>query len=183
MFDLRSLLLTLLMLPIGLPGCSGERSARAGRQGAPPPLVDTLVTIFQQLRETAVANRSDNFLGFLDSSETCRLDVLSRSRGFASLRSYLEYQFASWPDPDTLSFNDLIYQPPYARIALSGTGARIGDGRERLRYTFLLYRRAGETWRLAAVSNLEKERFDLYGTELSYLETELPPKLRFPRLF
>jgi hypothetical protein len=141
------------------------------------------VTIFEELKEAAVDNRFEAFLDILDETEAARLRRLSRSHGFGSLRSFLKHQFAEWPDPDTLSFEDMAYHPPYARVALTGGGGRIGHRQEYVRYTFLLFKRERDSWRLAAVSRLEKARFDPYGVELGYLETELPPKLRFPRIF
>ena len=71
----------------------------------------------------------------------------------------------------------------YARLEWTGGASSIGYREERVRYTFILFKRHNSGWKLAAISTLEKERYDPYGTELTYLETELPPKLRFPRLF
>jgi hypothetical protein len=71
----------------------------------------------------------------------------------------------------------------YARLTMVGPGTRIGQDRERRRYTFLLFKRDGARWKLSAMSTLEKERYDPYGYEITYHETDLPPKLRFPRQF
>ncbi len=96
---------------------------------------------------------------------------------------YLEARFGGWPNPDTLLLEDLTVEPPFARIALAGEASHIGANVERIRYTFLLFRRVKSAWKLAGVSAIEKDRYDRYGTELGYFETELPPTLRFPRLF
>jgi hypothetical protein len=147
------------------------------------PLVDTLVQILDRLRETAYSNQSEEFLGMLDSAEAVRLRRLADRNGFRSLRTYVEHLFAHWPDPDTLQFGDLTRAEPYARLTLTSD---VESGRyreEAVRYTFVLFKKEAVGWRLAAISTLEKRRYDPYGTEVSYLETELPPRLRFPRLF
>jgi len=148
-----------------------------------PPLADTLVAIYADIKAAAVTERPDEFAKFLDTAETIRFVQANQSRRSGSLASYLRRRLASWPDPDTLDFEDLVYQPPYARIALSGPGSGSAYHQDRVLFTFVLFKMEQEHWRLAAFSSLEKERRDHYGTELSYLETELPPKLRFPRLF
>ena len=172
--------MTFLTFSVILSGC---RSTSSDREAGPPPLGDTLVAIFQGMKEVAFANRVADITGFLETAEAARLSRISRNYGSATLGWCLERQLGSWPDPDTLDFEDLIYQPPYARIALSGPGRFASYREDRVCFTFFLFKREQDTWRLAAVSSLEKERFDPYGTELSYLETELPSKLRFPRLF
>ena len=153
----------------------------------PPPaaqaLADTLVQILDRLRETAHTNESEEFLSLLDSAEAVRLRSLANRNGFRSLRTYVEHLFAYWPDPDTLAFGDIVRADPYVRLSLTRDGQPGRYKAETVRYTFVLFKRESAQWRLAAISSLEKERFDPYGTELSYLETELPPKLRFPRLF
>jgi hypothetical protein len=165
-----------------LSGCQagdGDQSEAKDR----PPLADTLMAILTQLGDAARGNEADRFIGLLDSSEAERLRELTARQGFHSLRGYLQYQFACWPDPDTLIFTDLVEGGPYARLALSGAGVGFGRRGQSVRYTFALFKKSDTTWRLAAVSSLEKPRFDSYGTEQDYFETELPPKLRFPRLF
>jgi len=176
----RTLLFVLYMA--FLYGCQlGERDREEVKER--PPLADTLLAILSRLGDAARGNEPDQFIGLLDSAEADRLRKLTAKQGFHSLRGYLQYQFASWPDPDTLTFTDLVEQGPYARLALSGTGVGFGRRGGNVRYTFALFKKTDTTWRLAAVSSLEKPRFDPYGTEQDYFETELPPKLRFPRLF
>jgi len=175
-------LLATFLAALILAGCntlSDERAVMRHR----PPLADTLVSILAQLGDAARDDEADRFISLLDSTEAARLSRLTARQGFASLRGYLQYQFANWPDPDTLSFGDLMADGRYARIALEGAGQKAGRREEMIRYTFALFTRSGDAWKLAAVSSLEKPRYDRYGTELGYLETELPPKLRFPRLF
>ena len=148
-----------------------------------PALADTLVSIFEQLKQAARTNQVDEFLDLLDTVEARQLKGKASLNGFRSLRTYVEHQFEHWPDPDTMSYVDLVTGRDYARLGLQGFAARLGPHRERVRWTFLLFRRDEDQWRLSAMSSMEKGRFDRYGTELTYLETELPPRLRFPRVF
>jgi hypothetical protein len=175
-------LLAITLVCLILLGCNTLTDERP-KPRARPPLADTLLSILAQLGEAARNDQADQFIGLLDSAEARRLARLTEQHGFASLRGYLQHQFANWPDPDTLAFSDLMADGRYARLALEGAGLRAGRRQEMVRYTFALFARADQDWKLAAVSSLEKPRYDRYGTELGYLETELPPKLRFPRLF
>lgn len=175
------MLLTILVGSVGWLGCNSNNSSQTDHNPR-PVLADTLVAIFAEIKAAVMDDRAEDFVRFLDPIEAARL-LPARKRRNGSLGSYLRHRLAGWPDPDTLQFEDLIHEPPYARVALSGSAGRFGYRQERVRYTFVLFKRQQETWRIAAVSSLEKERLDPYGTELSYLETELPPKLRFPRLF
>jgi hypothetical protein len=177
----RSILFILAGFAALAPGCL-KSTAQADRPAA-EPLADTLVAILEELKDAAMGERTEEFVAFLDPQEVERLGDATRGFGFQSLKSYLQKQFAAWPDPDTLLVEDLLYSPPYARLALVGPGNRLGRGQSCVRYTFLLFKMDLDQWRLAAVSNLEKDEFDDYGTRLSYLETELPPRLRFPRRF
>jgi len=174
-------LILILLVSAGFAGCVDSRSDRSAQTGA-PPLADTLVAIFHQLKTAALANRPEEMMALLDSTESSRLASARRTYGQSALTRYLESRFGGWPDPDTLWLEDLTLWPPYARLALAGPGSRFGYRKERVRYTFLLFRQVAGDWRLAAGSCLEKERYDPYGARVGYLETELPPRLRFPRL-
>jgi len=155
----------------------------SGPPAAATALADTLVQILDRLRESAHANEAEEFLGLLDSAESVRLRHLASRNGFHSLRTYVEHLFAYWPDPDTLALSDIIHHDPYARLTLTHDCKPGQYKDETVRYTFVLFKKEAAEWRLAAISSLEKDRYDPYGTELNYLEMELPPKLRFPRLF
>lgn len=172
--------LILLLMPL-LVRCSNVQTSE--QSGARPALADTLVTIFEELKQAAQADHSESFLGMLDTASAAQFDAQASRIGFRSLRTYVEHQFQNWPDPDTLSFVDLKTENDYARLGLQGSAGRIGVREDRVRWTFLLFRKESDEWRLAAVSSMEKGKFDRYGTRLSYFETELPPRLRFPRAF
>lgn len=166
-----------------LAACSHHGPDNTSVALSQPPLADTLVTILRDLQKVALSNRPEELLGFLDSAEARRLTSACRVYGASALSRYLQARFDGWPDPDTLYLADFTLEPPYARITLAGGGAHLGDNEERVRFTFLLFRKVKTGWRLAFISTLDKKRYDCYGTELSFLETELPPDLRFPRLF
>ncbi len=179
---MRKTVITILAILIFTASCR-QKQETSGPPAAVNALADTLVQILDRLRETAHTNQAEEFLGMLDSAESVRLRGLASRNGFHSLRTYVEHLFAYWPDPDTLALGDLIFDDPYARLTLT-RDCKAGQYKEEtVRYTFVLFKKEEAQWRLAAISSLEKDRYDLYGTELSYLETELPPKLRFPRLF
>jgi len=171
----------LLTVLVALASCRDAGHKSADSQLQPPPLGDTLVTIFEAIVSAAMTDRSEAFRDFLVSSEAERLDRIRESYGSVSLGWCLERQLGSWPDLDTLEFEDLVHRPPYARVAFSGAGA-FAAYKDRVRYTFLLFRQNDYGWRLAGVSSLEKDRFDRYGTELGYLETELPSQLVTPEV-
>jgi hypothetical protein len=164
-------------------GCSAGSGSKVTQVAEKPPLADTLVAIFHELKAAAMSDRANDLVSLLDSAEARRLRRVCGHYSLPGLRQYLESRFAGWPDPDTLTFEDFIFQPPYARIAFAGTGSQIGYRDERIRFTFLLFRQVSDNWRLTGISTLEKDRYDRYGTPLGFLETELPSSLRFPRLF
>ena len=180
---MKKILLWLAPAFILIVSCSHRGPNQASAGSAQPPLVDTLVTIFRDLQKAALSDRPDDLVKLLDSAEARRLTFACHVYGVSALGQYLENRFGGWPNLDTLLVEDLIVAPPFARIALAGKGSHIGTNDDRVRFTFLLFRRVKSGWKLAYVSALEKDRFDRYGTELGYFETELPSNLRFPRLF
>ncbi len=178
---MKSILPIICVLCLSL-ACKGDEDVME-HTGECPPLADTLATVFKQIKLAVDENRPDDFLHLMDPDEAGRLDRLVRRDGFASLRTFLEHHFVNWPDLDTLCYDGLIHEASYARLTFRGNGRKPSNRTRRVRYTFLLFRRFDNGWKLAAVSGLEKDRYDSYGTELSYLETDLPSRLRFPRLF
>jgi len=180
---MKRLLILGCILGVTVYGCSGGSRTEVARAADKPPLADTLVGIFHELKAAALSDRANDLVGMLDSAEARRLRRVCGHYSLPGLRQYLETRFAGWPDPDTMSLEDLTVEPPYARIALAGAAEQVGRRDERVRFTFLLFRQVSQNWRLAAVSTLEKNRYDRYGTPLGFLETELPSTFRFPRLF
>lgn len=174
----------ILLIPVALwlAACSDLQVAQQAVK-KPPPLVDTLLAVFARVQVAVEENRTEDFLGLLDSAAAIRLGKLTLGKKAAPNWVYLKQTFVILPQPDSLVFVDLIQAMDYARVTMAGDGARIGYNRERIRYFFLLFRKQASGWKVAAVSQLEKDRFDDFGTELSYFETELQPHLRFPRRF
>lgn len=149
----------------------------------PPPLVDTLAGIFDEVRQAALDNDAKKFLSMLDPVQADDLERLSQRNGFKSLRTYLETQFVNWPDIDTMTYGNLVTWNEYARLHYTGGGTRIGHRTKKTRYTCFLFRRHDSGWKLEAMTALEKDSYDPYGWAIVLHETDLPPKLRFPRLF
>ncbi|UCC44445.1 MAG: hypothetical protein JSU65_00500 [Candidatus Zixiibacteriota bacterium] len=146
-------------------------------------LADSLRAVFQEVRVAMIDGRPEEFLALLDQEEIPELKRLARKHGFRSLKTYLGSRYANWPDLDTLRYGGLVTSPGYARLTLVGTGESFGQTRERLRYTVLLFRYQADGWKLAATATFDLDRYDPYGHEITYHETDLPPKLRFPRQF
>lgn len=180
---MRQLLVLACLFAATWSSCSEEPGTGFSQIAEKPPLADTLVAIFHELKAAALSDRANDLVSLLDSAEARRLRRVCGHYSLPGLRQYLESRFAGWPDPDTLTFEALTFQPPYARIAFAGAGSQMGRRDERVRFTFLLFRQVSDNWRLTGVSTLEKDRYDRYGTSVSFLETELPSSLRFPRLF
>jgi hypothetical protein len=146
-----------------------------------PPLADTLRAVFADMTTAITGGRADDFFKLMHPDDTAALRAICHQYGYSSLKAYLEGQMHGWPKVDTLSFADLVTTGPYARLALWGPGTSLGRDRSFIRYTFLLFKQHRHQWRLSAMSTLEKERSDPYGYQITYHETELPSKLRFPR--
>ncbi|MCB2231477.1 hypothetical protein KQH82_12235 [bacterium] len=147
------------------------------------PLADSLLDIFRGMSVAVTHNRPDVFKAFLHPDARGELQLRTRRYGFQSLMTYLHNHAGDWPNPDTMIVYDLVSDSLNARLTLVGRGRYWGSGPKRLRYTFLLFRRSPNGWKLAALSSLEKDRTDPYGYPITYQEMELPPKLRFPRAF
>lgn len=182
---MRTLLWARLVILAGIIAVIGIRCDQAEAPGisAAPPLADTLLTVFSDMTSALRANEPDSFFALIHPDDARSLQELSARHGYSSLKVYLQSQLHGWPDLDTLWYGDIRANGMYARLTMIGPGTRIGQDRERRRYTFLLFKRDGDRWKLSAMSTLEKERYDPYGYKVTYHETDLPPKLRFPRQF
>ena len=145
------------------------------------PLVDSLVATFKGMSVAIKHDREDVFRAFLDPDAEGQLQMATKQFGYTSLKTFLANQFGVWPDPDTLLVTGLVVEDAYARLTFLGYGRSVA--RKDYRYTFALFRRTDKGWRLSALSWLEKPPVDKYGYPIGYHETELPPKLRFPRFF
>jgi len=179
------LLLTCVIILTGATACEWRLEPPPTSQVEVTPLVDTLQAVFIDLHEATLTGDNEQFFGLLDPNESEELKRLVKQYGYISLKTYLERQFAQWPDLDTLELTEVRQAGRYARLTYSGFGTRFGYKAPRIRYTFLLYRRHVDGWRLTAVTDIERDQFDPYGYgyEFTVHETDLPPKLRFPRAF
>jgi len=147
----------------------------------PSPVVDTLKTLFAELQESLNDGSPNRFFDMIDPREMTELRQLVRQHGYLSLTSYIKRQFRQWPDLDTLALAEVKQSGDYLRLTFAGPGTRFGYREPRVRYTFLLFHRYDRGWLLAALTDIENDKYDPYGYETSYHETDLPPLLRFPR--
>ena len=164
--------------------CSNFQSAVDGTPVAVVgPLVDTLSQVYDSAHAAAVDRRLLDFAELADTSYWNSLEVLAAKRGFNSVESYLGNQGFYWPRIDTLTITEIRQSGPYARLTAVGPSRKSGQPRARVHYTFILFHHTEDGWLLAGWTDLEKDQLDHYGYSISYHETELPPQLRFPRLF
>jgi hypothetical protein len=176
-------LAALLMLPALLPGCGSEAEQAAVQISPPvPALADTLIYTFRQIRLAAEQHDQGRLFELIDttgSSEAYQVGQPSRVR-----RPKEPYwrRLTRWPATDTLVFHQLVAEPPYARLALEGSGSYL-NGDDAVCYTVLLFREVDDGWVLTAGTALERRRHDRFGNHLTFHETDLPSNLRFPRLF
>ena len=147
-----------------------------------PVLADSLSSVYGELKQATSDNRSDDFFACLDPIEAYHIKKLAVSNGYRKVKSFIERKYAYLPDLDTLSFHEIKRAGDYVRLTYVGAGTRLGYRTERARFTFLLFRDCDDGWKLSAMSSIERDRFDQYGYEITYHETDLPPKFRFPRI-
>ncbi len=143
------------------------------------------MTVFVEMSYTVRDEKdtdSDAFFEFVHPAEAEIFREIARQYGYSSLRAYLKNQLHGWPDPDTLMLAGAVSNGTWARLALSGNGTSFGRQKASTRYTFFLFKQHDRQWKLAAMATLERDREDLYGNALTFHETDLPPKLRFPKL-
>jgi hypothetical protein len=178
-----SIVLRIVALIAGLlvasAGCGTKNQYQAGPI---PPLVDSLSTVYGTLQEAASTDNPDEFFACLDPIEAYHVKKLASSNGYRKVKSFIERRYAFLPDLDTLNFREWKRAGDYVRLTYVGPGGSFGYNRERARFSFLLFRSCTQGWKLSAISSIEKDRFDRYGYELTYHETDLPPKFRFPRI-
>ncbi len=166
-------------LLIAISGCTTTDSDQIAQQ---PLLADSLSTIYGTLKEATVTNNPDDFFACLDPLEAYHIKMLASTNGYRQVKSFIERKYALLPDLDTLNFHELKRAGDYVRLTYIGSGTSLGYRKERARFTFLLFREFKSAWKLSAVSSIERDRFDRYGYEITYHETDLPPKFRFPRI-
>lgn len=151
-------------------------------QAVLPPLADSLKAVYSDVRMAMYSDSLARFLNLLDPLEGRHVDKLARSNGFKSVRSFLLRRYGRMPNLDSLHFEQVKNSPSYARMTFTGGRTQPGIQKPRIRYNFILFRKHDDQWKFSAFMAIEKDRYDRYGRENGYHETELPPKLRFPRV-
>lgn len=145
------------------------------------PQADSLLAVFQEITASVTEERFDDFLSLIDIDERQELDRLIKNHGYSSIKAYLRSQMHGWPNPDTLTLSQLLSDESYARLTFTGQGEKLGGRRGFVRYTVIMLKRSDMGWRLAGMSSLDKAAADSYGHPMTFHETDLPARLRFPR--
>jgi hypothetical protein len=168
-----------------LAGCllTEGKDEPSAQEAAVDPLIDSLADVYRGARRAALAHDRAAFFELLDSAKAASLSKTARKYGYDAVDSYIAHRVSSWPELDTLEFHESKDCENYVRLTYHGPVQTFGFQDARVMYTFLLFKRYGNHWRLTAMSSLQKDQYGLYGYELSYHETDLPPQLRFPRKF
>lgn len=175
-----ALLLTILIATLPLSRCTQE-PLELVRPGL--PMVDSLLASYAAIREAAESSDSDRLLALMEPDDADMLRSLAAKHGYNSLRSYLSYQMSGWPDPDTLSIIGVKRYGQFARLTFAGQATPTSWQSSAIRYTMILFKEHEGQWRLSAITSIEKDRYDLYGHEISFHDADYPPRFRFPRLF
>ena len=175
--NVKSLDLFAIVLLLLIFGCE---SAHRPKLVANSAMVDSLVSIVDQATTAVADRRYPDFLELIDPHERGGLDRIVKAHGYSSLKTYLDQQMHGWPNTDTLILADFVADSTHARITFAGNGSDFGR-RATIRYTIVMLRQTHVGWRVTAMTSLEKDASDQYGNPLTYHETELPLKLRFPR--
>lgn len=147
------------------------------------PLTTTLLQTYNDLRKAAEDSNLDSVIMMLDPIDANSLRAMTRKNGYNSLRSYLSNRMSGWPDPDTLSILEVTSNDKLARLTLAGMGNLVSSPSDRICYTGILFRRQPDGWSVAAITSIEKDRYDHFGQEMNFHETDYPPRFRFPRRF
>lgn len=143
-------------------------------------LSDSVLSVFEQAAAAVAEKRYPDFLKMVDPDERQQLEVMVAKYGYSSIKAYLDQQMHGWPNTDTLILTGFISNSSHARITFEGNGSNFGQERS-IRYTIVMLRLTPEGWRLVAMTSIEKDAEDRFGNRLTYHETDLPTKLRFPR--
>lgn len=147
-----------------------------------PPLADSLKAVYANARLAIHTDSLTRFLDLLDPLEGRHVSKLARANGFKSVRTFLLRRYGRMPNLESLHFEQIKNSPSYARMTFTGGMTDPGFKEARIRYNFVLFKRHDNQWKFSAFSAIEKNRYDRYGRELGFHETELPRKLRFPRI-
>ncbi|MDF1543560.1 MAG: hypothetical protein P1R58_00495 [bacterium] len=176
--ELKCMVFIALIALIGLIGCNESTIT----QSVQTDLVDSLEVSFEQVRLALEENHPDQFLSLIDPVEAAQIKAMAVEDGYKSLQRFILRRMSGCPDIDTLQLRQFKQSGHWSRLAYVSFPPASKQRHKSVRYTFLLFRKQGDDWKLNAVNSLEQDRFDSMGQERSFHETELPVKLRFPRL-
>jgi len=149
----------------------------------PNSLTDSLMSVYNNMKTAVKNNDMKSFYNYLDPEKTHDfISVINRFNP-RNLATDINRKVSTWPALDTLQIYEIKNNENYIRLSFTGMSYYSRYDDQRIRYTFLLFKRINNQWRLSTVSSLEKELYGLYGYVTTYHETDLPAGMRFPRMF
>ena len=174
---MRRFVLILGMASAGIFGCNEANLV----QSVETDLVDSLEITFNNVRVSLENREADQFIDLMEPAEADRIKAAADAKGYTTLSRFIERRLNGCPDLDTLDFFESKQSDNWVRLTYTYVESSRNKRNELVRYTFILFHKEADQWKLSAVNYLDKERYDSYGSLLSFHETELPLKLRFPR--
>ena len=115
-----------MILPLG--GCIQKKAEVV----VAPPLADSLINMFGDIKRAASEGSPEEFFAQLDPDEVVHLKQMASRGGYRSIKPFIERRFGGMPDPDTLVYHELKYTNNYARLTLSGNTIQIFDDRDQV---------------------------------------------------
>ena len=174
------------VLCLYISGCgqqTNETSSLPISINEPNSLTDSLMTVYGNII-TAVKNDDiKSFYNYLDPEKTKQFISGINKFNPRNLASDINRKISSWPALDTLQIYEIKQNENYIRLSFTGMPYYSRYDDQRIRYTFLLFKKINNQWRLSTISSFDKELYGLYGYVTTYHETDLPSGLRFPRMF
>lgn len=147
-----------------------------------PALADSLSLSCVQIKHLVDNYNISTFLKMIDPEESKKLKQIASLAKVKDKMNYIRAGFVDLPNIDTLEFYDLTNSKDFVRLTYVGDGSSFGRKQDYINYSFFLFHRHGEFWKFMAYSSFEKKRQDFYGHKLTYHETDLPPRFRFPKI-
>ncbi len=172
-------LLVLAILAICLTSCQSHQKLEITKISS---LAENLSIKFDKISDFIENNHFDSLETLIDPIELISLKFKAEVNRTRDINHYIKRNYSSLPHTDTLQFYEIKNTENFIRVTYIGDGNKYQNKTERVLYTFLLFRNCESVWKLAATSSIEKERFDSYGNEMTFHETELPALFRFPRI-
>lgn len=147
-----------------------------------PALADSLSLSCVHIKHLVDNYNMSTFLKMIDPEEAKKLKRIAFHAKVNDKMNYIRTGFVNLPNIDTLKFYDLTNTEDFVRLTYIGDGTSYSRKQDYINYSFFLFHRHNDFWKFLAYSSLEKQRQDFYGHKLTYHETDLPPRFRFPKI-